>query len=57
MEESNIVGLTFKQRVDAANATGWTKQSAPNNGNAIACVCIVTVIVLGLLVFVKVINK
>ncbi len=28
MEETNSVGLTFKQRVDAANATGWTNHNS-----------------------------
>ena len=58
MEETNIVGLTFKQRIDTANATGWTNQSAPYtdsmarkflevNAYPIACVCIVTTMVFG----------
>lgn len=33
MEETNTAGLTFKQRVDAANSTGWTNQPKPYNDN------------------------
>jgi len=28
MEKTNSVGLTFKQLVDAANATGWTNHNS-----------------------------